>query len=137
MLRPVAVIPLLLSVSTVLAEPLLYVCERPAWDGKSGCGPNDSYSTHTFLVETRDFGKEQPEYEYRGGKGCEVEKKAAYRYHYRVEPETLTFRFAQLPRAPRDKLWTSVTLDRNTMTAVLDGVDHGSELVCRVEKVTR
>lgn len=137
MFRPVVAFPLLLTVSTVFAEPLLYVCERPAWDGKAGCGPNDSYSTHTFLVETRDFGDEQPEYVYRGGKGCEVAKKTAYRYHYRVEPETLTFRFAQLPRAPRDKLWTSVTLDRNTMAAVLNGVEHGSGLVCHEEKMTR
>jgi hypothetical protein len=122
--------------SSAFAESLLYVCERPAWDGKDGCGPNNTYATYTMRVDTRDFDDEEPVYVFQGGKGCDVSKKTSYRYHFIVKPETLTFKFAQLPKAPRDKLWTAIKLDRETMKAELAKVDHSSELTCRVEKVT-
>ena len=136
MSRHIAFLMTLALSTTAFAEPVLYVCERPAWDGTDGCGPNNTYATYTMLVDTRDFDDEKPEYVMQAGKGCDVSKKTKYRYHYIVEPETLTFRFAQLPMAPRDKMWTGITLERETLKAELAGVDHSSELACKVEKVT-
>jgi hypothetical protein len=123
----------LIACSPALAAPQLYVCERPAWDGKEGCGPNNTYATYTFLVETNDFDKEKPEYVFQGGKGCDVSKKVKYRYHYVVSEDSMTFKFAELPKAPRDKLWTTIKLDRNTMKAVLNDTDNSPELSCRLE----
>lgn len=149
MARFFILIATLIVCAPAFAEMQLFTCERPAWDGKDGCGPNNTYSTHTFLVNTRDFHDhafeadasdhmdEQPEYVYQGGKGCDVSLKAKYDYHYMVTPETITFVFAMLPKAPRDKLWTRVTLDRGTMTAVMSEVDHSAELTCKVETVGR
>lgn len=121
--------------STAFAESQLFVCERPAWDGKKGCGPNNTYETYSFLVDTRDFDSQKPEYVFQGGEGCDISKKAKYRYLYAVDPDTITFKFAKLPLAPRDKMWTSVTVDRQSMKATLAKVNHGSDLNCRIEKV--
>ena len=119
----------------VFAEQLLYVCERPVWGDKQGCGPdNDVYSTHTFLVETRDYRDENPQYVYQAGKGCDVGNKQKHTFTYHVNPESLVFEFARLPNNPRDKLWAAVTLNLNTMKAVMSEVDNGSELNCRLER---
>ncbi|MEE4294855.1 MAG: hypothetical protein V2I79_12915 [Xanthomonadales bacterium] len=135
MLRSIIVLITLLFSASTLAESVLYVCERPAWDGKTGCGPNNTYSTHTFLVDTDDFDDEKPIYVYQGGKGCDVSKKSRFRHHYAVTPENFVFKYARAPRAPRDKLWATFTLDRESMTATLSKTKHASELTCRVEKV--
>ena len=123
----------LIVCSPAWADPQLYVCERPAWDGKDGCGPNNTYETYTFEVETGDFDDEKPEYVFQGGKGCDISKKTRYRYRYVVTPESITFKFAELPMAPRDKLWTTVTVDRQTMKGMLANVKHSPELSCRIE----
>ena len=124
----------LLFCAPLFAGPQLFVCERPAWDGKKGCGSNNTYATYTFLVETGDFDKEKPEYVFQGGKGCDVSKKVKYRYLYAVSDDTITFKFAELPKAPRDKLWTTITIDRQTLKGVLNDAEHSPELSCRVEK---
>ena len=122
--------------TTAFAESQRYVCERPTWDGKEGCGPNNTYATYSFLVDTRDFDDEKPEYVFQGGKGCDFSKKAKYRYLYVVSPETITFKLAELPMAPRDKLWTTITVDRQSMKATMANVNHSPELTCRIEEVT-
>jgi hypothetical protein len=135
MLRSIIVLAVLLFSASTFAESLLYVCERPAWDGKTGCGPNNTHSTHTFLVDTDDFDDQKPTYVYQGGKGCDVSKKSKFRYQYAVTPEEIIFKYARAPYAPREKLWATFTLDRESMTATLSKTDHASELTCRVEKV--
>ena len=119
--------------TSALAESELYVCERPTWGGHDGCGPNDTYSTHTFKVDTKDFDDEKPEYIYQGGKGCDVSRKSTYRYRYRVEDDEIIFSFARLPHNPRNKLWTTMTVDRGDLTAVMSGVDDSPNLQCRIE----
>ncbi len=122
--------------TSAFAESLLYVCERPAWEGKDGCGPNNTYATYTMRVDTRDFDDEEPVYVFQAGKGCDVSKKTKYRHLYEVTPEAITFNFAELPKAPRDKLWTTITVDRETMKGVLANAKHSPELACRVEEVS-
>lgn len=119
--------------TSALAESQLYVCERPAWNGHEGCGPNNTYETHTFRVETGDFDDEKPEYIYQGGKGCDVSRKSTYRYRYRVDEDEIVFSFALLPHNPRNKFWTTITVDRSDLSAVMSGVDESPNLQCRIE----
>ena len=135
MLRSSILLITLLFSASVFAESVLYVCERPAWDGKTGCGPNNTYSTHTFLVDTDDFDSEDPIYVYQGGKGCDVSMKSRFRHQYTVTPDEIVFKYARAPRNPRNKLWATFTLNRETMKATLSKTDHASELTCRVEQV--
>ncbi len=132
--RILTLIATVLICSPALAETQLFICERPAWEGKEGCGPNNTYATYTFQVETSDFDKERPEYTFQGGKGCDVSKKVKYRYLYAVDGETIVFKFAELPKAPRDKLWTTIEVDRESMKGILNNAEHSPELSCRVEK---
>jgi hypothetical protein len=132
--RILTLIAALLICSPALAEPQLFICERPAWEGKEGCGPNNTYATYTFRVETSDFDKEKPEYVFQGGKGCDTSKKVKYRYLYAVTEDTISFKFAELPKAPRDKLWTKIDVDRKTMEGTLNNAEHSPELSCRIEK---
>ena len=136
MKRLSALLITLIACSPALAAPQLYVCERPAWDGKEGCGTNNTYATYTFRVDTRDFDAEKPEYVFQGGKGCDVSNKTKYRYLYQVTPETIAFKVAGLPLLPRDKMWTTIALDRETLKAVMYEVDHSPELTCRIEEVS-
>ena len=133
MKRLSALLIALIACSPALAAPQLFVCERPAWDGKEGCGPNNTYATYTFLVETNDFDDEKPEYVFQGGKGCDASKKVKYEYRYAVSEDTITFKFAELPKAPRDKLWTTVEINRETMKGVLNNAEHSPDLSCRIE----
>lgn len=134
MKRLSALLITLIACSPALAAPQLYLCERPAWDGKEGCGPNNTHSTFSFLVETNDFDNEKPEYVFQGGKGCDASKKVKYRYRYAVSEDTITFKFAELPKAPRDKLWTTIAIDRETMKGILNNVEHSPDLTCRIEE---
>lgn len=118
----------------LLPEARLYVCERPAWDGKEGCGPNNTYSTHNFLIGQGFVDDEKLEYEYQGGKGCDISKKVKYDYRYEETEDTITFVFAELPKSPRNRLWKTVEIDKKTMKGTLSDVDHGAELNCRVEQ---
>ena len=37
----------------VMAEPVLYVCERPTWGNDEGCGLNKTRFSYTLLVDSR------------------------------------------------------------------------------------
>ena len=122
--------------STAFAESQLYVCELPAEDGKEGCGPNNLYGTYSMLVDTRDFDKKYAYYVWQGGKGCDISKRAKLRFLYEVTPETLTFRQIKHPTLPRDRWWTTITVDRQSLKGSLNEWDQRFwELTCRIEKV--
>jgi len=124
--------------STAFAESQLYVCELPAEDGKEGCGPNNTHSTYSFLVDTRDFDDRFPYYVFQGGKGCDISKKAKFRFLYDVSPETITFKQIKHPTLPRDKWWTTITVDRQSLRGSLNEMNQSSsELTCRIEKVNK
>jgi hypothetical protein len=38
-----------------------------------------------------------------------------------------------LPLNPRNKLWTTVTVNRDDLTAVMSGVEDSPDLQCRIE----
>ena len=132
-MKTLVTIATLVFCTSALAESVLYVCERPAWGDHEGCGPNNTYSTHTFKVDTKDFGDDKPIYVYQGGKGCDVSRKEKLRYRYRVDEGEIVFSFALLPHNPRNKLWTTITVDRDDLSAVMSGVDDSPRLQCRTE----
>ena len=120
--------------SVAFAEPVLYVCERPAWEGKEGCGPNNTYYTYNLFVETDDFDTKNPIYDFQMGKGCDASKANMWNYHYKVTDEELKFLFNLVPvGAVKAQLLSTITIDRKSLKAVMSNVSHSSELTCRQE----
>lgn len=120
--------------SAVFAEPVLYVCERPAWSGKKGCGPNNTYFTYNLFVETNDFSKDYPTYDFQMSKGCDASNSTMWNYNYIVNDETIEFFFNQVPNgAVKAQFLSTIKLDRQTMKAYLSNVPKSNELTCRQE----
>jgi len=125
----------LIFCSTAFAEPVLFVCERPAWEGVEGCGPNNTYYTYNLFVETDDFDKEYPIYDFQMSKSCDASKATMWNYNYRVTDEIIEFMFNQVPSgAVKAQFLSTITLNRETLKAVMTKVKHGTELTCRKEK---
>jgi hypothetical protein len=121
--------------SAAFAEPVLYVCERPAWEGKEGCGPNNTYETYSMLVETEDFGSKHAKYTLRKSKGCDKDKGSKYKYNYTADNGTLLFAFYAKPSsaAMGQGKKSTIKLDLETMTAVMSRVKDSPVLSCRIE----
>jgi len=119
--------------SIAFADPVLYVCERPAWDGEDGCGPNNTYATYKLLVNTNDFNKKYSKYTFRGSKGCNANRGHRYKYAYRANGHTIKFGFDPSPGSTGSVQMSTITLDLDSMKAVMSGVNESPELVCRVE----
>jgi hypothetical protein len=130
----------LIFCSTAFAEPVLFVCERPAWEGKEGCGPNNTYYTYNLFVETNDFDKEfpldrHPVYDFQMSKSCDASKATMWSYNYKVTDETIEFMLNLVPNgAVKARFLSTITLNRETMKAVMTKVKHSTELTCRKEK---
>ena len=112
---------------------MLYVCERPAWDGEEGCGPNNTYATYKLLVNTNDFGEKHAKYAFRGSKGCNADRGKRYKYAYKANGDTIKFAFNPRPGASGTLKMSTITLDLDSMKAKMSGVKNGAELMCRVE----
>jgi len=119
--------------STAMADPVTYICERPAWDGKKGCGPNDTYYTYRLQLDTKDFEHENPEYTFQRKKGCDASKGVKHRYHYSVDDETIAFKFRKEPRSVSTSTWSVIYMDRETLKATMTRVEDSPNLVCHVE----
>ncbi|MCW8925101.1 MAG: hypothetical protein OQJ84_02505 [Xanthomonadales bacterium] len=119
--------------SIAFADPVLYVCERPAWDGVDGCGPHNTYATYKLLVNTNDFKKKHSEYTFRGSKGCNANRGHRYSYAYRANGDTIKFAFDPKPGSSNSVQMSTITLDLDSMKAVMSGVKESPELTCRVE----
>lgn len=77
-----ALLSLALCVPAV-AEPVMYVCERPTWGSHEGCGPNNTRYTYAFLIDDEDYGPERSvsyedevtrPYAYTETKGCDLSR---------------------------------------------------------------
>lgn len=120
--------------SAAFAEPVLYVCERPAWQGKEGCGPNNTYYTYNLFVETNDFSKTHPVYDFQMSKSCDASNATMWSYNYIVDDETIEFFFNQVPYGRvKAQFLSTIKLDRESMKAFLSNVPQGNELTCRQE----
>lgn len=120
---------ILIFCSSAFADPIVYICERPAWEGVEGCGPDSTYSTYKLSVETDDFGKRKPIYGFQVAKGCDASKGARVRRNYEVNEESITFKYYLSPQKP-----ATIKLDRESMKAVLSRVTKSPELSCRMEE---
>jgi hypothetical protein len=120
--------------SVAFAKPVTYVCERPAWEGVKGCGPNNTYYTYDLFVETDDFDKKHPVYDFSMRKGCSTNKGKLLTYKYQVNEEFIEFIFNRKPQGVlKTQMLSVIKLDRKTMKAVLTKVKHGTELTCTEE----
>ena len=123
----------LMFCSIAFADPVLYVCERPAWDGEDGCGPNNTYATYKLLVETNDFNKKHSTYTFRGSKGCDADRGRRYKYAYKANGDTIKFAFNPRPGSSGTVKMSTITLDLDSMKAIMSGVKESPELMCWVE----
>ena len=120
--------------ATTFAEPVVYVCERPAWDGVKGCGPNNTYYTYRIFVETDDFDHKSPVYELQMSNRCDASRAARWSYNYKVTEETLSFWFKRVPNAPtHGQISSTIKIDRESMRSTMSNVKNSRELNCRQE----
>ena len=131
----VTVIALVISSST-FAAPKLVVCETfQTREGHGTCEVGDVFRRQHFLVDTDDFNKESPEYEYRLDyscleKGDEFNKTSKfgastrtmmgyqnkYRYNYDVTATTLTFHYNMFPSGHMKPAMKKLDMNRETLT---------------------
>lgn len=123
--------------STVFAEPIIYICERPAWEGVEGCGLNNTYHTYGFFVDTDDFDHnadkdsfryKRPKYVFAKRKGCDLEGAQGDTGTFTVVEEGIIFWFElnSMVGGPRSR----VDLDTISMTATMKNVKHSPNLTC-------
>lgn len=118
----------LIFCSAVFAEQIVLVCERPAWEGQEGCGPNNTYETYRLSVETDDFNKKGgATYGFQRAKGCDTSKAAKIRNKYTVTEDKVKFQI--------DTPYKTITVDRESLNAVLSGrTTKSPDLTCDVEE---
>jgi hypothetical protein len=115
-----------------LAEPIVFVCERPVWGDKQGCGPNNTHSTYAFHVETNDFRLKRPHYTLQARSGCEIKKAARIRFNYQVSGDEILFQYIQ-PIGQWGRFYT-VRLNQNSLIAELGGVRESALMRCEVKE---
>ena len=132
--------------SSAIAEPKLFVCKSIQTFDNETCKPGDVARLQHFLLDTDDFEKESPEYDYQLVYSC-VEKNTnfdevgvlgastrtimgyqqKFRYHYDVTPTTLTFHFDLFPTEHKRSHWIQFEMDRETLAA-------GDNAFCVIEE---
>jgi len=136
MLKTLTAILTLTLCSTALAEPILYVCERPAWDGQEGCGLNNTYATYSMLLDTKDFDHKYAYYTLRSSKGCDANKGRRQKYRYLANDETISFALDLKSRSSIGAgRMSTIELDLDSMKAVMSKVKDSPELTCRVGEI--
>ncbi|MEE4218460.1 MAG: hypothetical protein V2I48_12675 [Xanthomonadales bacterium] len=131
---------LLAITTTVVAEPVIYVCERPAWDSVKGCGPNNTYYTYAFYTDTevvrndiqadkKSFRYQKPEYVFAMRKGCDLNNARPKVEKFEATDNEIRFGFAQM-YSQSVSAYETAKLDLETMTARLQKVKHNPELNC-------
>ena len=135
------VVFVLLAVSTAVnAEPVLYLCERPAWDAGKGCGPNNTYYTYAFYTDTEiiqsdiqadkdSFRYQLPEYVFAMRKGCDIERARPRLENFEATEGEISFNFAQM-QSQSMRAYETAILDLESMTATLQKVTRSSVLKC-------
>lgn len=143
---PLFIAALVISTSA-FAEPQLIVCKSIQTFNNQACKTGDIARLQHFLVDTDDFEKEDPEYEYQLVYSC-VEKnpdfeavgvlgastksimgyQQKFRYPYVVTANTLSFQYDLYPSDDMSSHWIEFELDRETLTA-------GDTTYCTIEQV--
>ena len=126
--------------ASVCAEPIVYICERPAWGDHEGCGPKNTYHTYGFWVDTENFDTaadkatflyREPKYIYTQFQGCEPEKVYENKGQFTATDTGFTFWLGKAVTNTQ-----KVELDTITMTAQLKGhrIKHNPDLTCEEVK---
>lgn len=132
--------------ASALAEPQLIACKSIQTFTNEACKAGDVARLQHFLVDTDDFEKEDPEYEYQLVYSC-VEKnpdfeevgalgastktimgyQQKYRYPYEVSATTLTFDYDLFPSDHMKSNWIKFEMDREILTA-------GDNAYCEIQQ---
>ena len=127
----------LINCSTVFAEPILYVCERPTWGKDEGCGPNNTRYTYGFSIDTNVFDlvavseKSKSKgwnYVFTETRGCDLSRATGKQGTFWVTDQGFIFR---LGRSGRE-----VELHTTSMNAKILGaaVKHSPYMTCEEVK---
>ena len=119
----------LIFCSSAFAEQIVLVCERPAWDDKEGCGPNNTYETYRLSVETDDFNKKGgATYGLQIAKGCDASKATKVRNKYTVTEDTVKFNI--------ESPYNIIAVDRESLNGTLRSgrTTRSPNLTCDVEE---
>ena len=90
----------LLFCTSVFAEPVMYICERPSWGNAEGCGPNNTRFTYGFLINTERFaqgidgggsGAKMWSYVFAENKGCGLDGARGKTAKFRVIDDGFIF----------------------------------------------
>lgn len=96
--------------ATAFAEPIMFICERPAWEGVTGCGPNNTYYTYGFFADTDNFDHlenkesfryQRPEYVIAKRKGCSLVGARGAKATFTVKEKVITFWFSEVETGNR------------------------------------
>lgn len=140
MLKSAIALLTLILCSSVLADPLVFSCERPAWKNTKSCAVNDTYESFVFYVDSEEFASDQlankksfryekPENFYTIFKACGSGKSYTYNGKFAAYEGTVTF------WTPSEQKKIEINLD--DMTATLRPAKYGNTLNCeKVEGVT-
>ena len=120
----------LIFCSSAFAEQIVLVCERPAWDDKESCGPNNTYETYRLSFETDDFDKiGGATYGFQRAKGCDASKATKVRNKFTVTEDTVQFQIVD--KTPIGL----ISVDRETLNGTLSGrTTRNPDLTCNVEE---
>ena len=83
MKKQITFILILSMCAPVMAEPVLYVCERPTWGNDEGCGHNKTRYSYALLIDRQDFSTQQTgagpdretrEFVFAEARGCDLSR---------------------------------------------------------------
>lgn len=117
----------LIFCSSTFAEQIVLVCERPAWNGKESCGPNNTYETYRLSLETDDFDKKGgATYGYQNAKDCDASKATKIRSKFTATKDIVRFQL--------DTPYKFIEVNRELLNGRLSGRGTSRNLTCDVEE---
>lgn len=93
MKKPISAVLSLALCTPLLAEPVMYICERPTWGKDEGCGPNKTRYTYAFVIDSEDYspqaagnesGSLSRDYVFTEKRGCDLSRAQGEAGRYRA-----------------------------------------------------
>lgn len=143
MARIVLVLIILFTCTTAFAGPVLFICERPNWSDKKGCGPSNVYDTYTFytyaeaILEDQAADKEtrrylRPQHVFTKATNCDGTEGQPSIGRFEVDGQLMTLWLGDV-RKGDGLVAAKVVLNMGSLKAELSGAEHGSALSCTLQ----
>jgi hypothetical protein len=134
-----------LQCTSLFAEPVLFTCDRPAWEGKRGCGEANTYEKYAIYVNAETIhadrvadkearGYLRPAHAFLKVRGCDLEAGYPKLGRFEVDADLITFWLGDV-RIGEGIFAKKVMLDLETLSAEISKVDHSPVLTCTAQYV--